>query len=93
MSKVLNPLTVPLIGLDLYDRAQAMKDTARNITAMEPGIQQDRAVEDFAVGDYRGYGMAGGGIATLAGVDKGPPPERGPNPQGLSSLKKRGMKI
>jgi len=90
MSKVLTPLTVPLIGLDLYNRAQAMKDTAKNITAMEPGVQQDRAVEDFAVGDYRGYGMAGGGIA---GVKSGPPPESGPTPHGLPSLMKRGMKI
>ena len=93
MNRVLTPLTVPLISLDLYDRAQAMKDTAKNITAMEPGVQQDRAVEDFAAGDYRGYAMAGGGIAKIAGVDSGPPPERGPNPQGLQGLLKRGMKI
>ena len=83
MSKVLTPLTVPLISLDLYNRAQAMKDTAENITAMEPGMQQNRAVEDFAVGDYRGYGMASGGVAS------GPPPERGPNSQGLPGLLKR----
>jgi len=34
--------------------------------------------------------FAGGGIAKLAGVDDGPPPTRGPNPQGLSYLMKRG---
>ena len=89
MNRVLTPLTVPLISLDLYNRAQAMKDTAKNITAMKPGMQQDRAVEDFAAGDYRGYAMAGGGIAKIAGVDQGPPPERGPNPQGLPGLLKR----
>jgi hypothetical protein len=33
--------------------------------------------------------MAGGGIAKLAGVDQGPPPESGPNPQGLQGLMKR----
>jgi hypothetical protein len=32
---------------------------------------------------------AGGGIAKLAGVSSGPPPESGPNPQGLLSLKNR----
>jgi len=37
--------------------------------------------------------MAGGGIAKEAGDPSGPPPERGPNPQGLLSLMKRGMKI
>ena len=35
-------------------------------------------------------GMAGGGIAKLAGVDSGPPPEKGPTPQGLDFLLKRG---
>jgi len=33
--------------------------------------------------------FAGGGIAKLAGVDQGPPPESGPNPQGLQGLMKR----
>jgi len=34
-------------------------------------------------------GLAGGGIAKLAGVDSGPPPESGPNSQGLQGLMKR----
>jgi hypothetical protein len=33
-----------------------------------------------------------GGIAKLAGVDSGPAPESGPNPQGLQGLMKRGIK-
>ena len=33
--------------------------------------------------------FAGGGIAKLAGVDQGPPPASGPNPQGLQGLMKR----
>ena len=37
--------------------------------------------------------LAGGGIAKLAGVDQGPPPEKGPMSQGLQGLMKRGMKI
>ena len=40
----------------------------------------------------QGFGttyLAGGGIAKLAGVDQGPPPESGPNSQGLPSLLKR----
>ena len=39
------------------------------------------------------FQAAGGGIAKLAGVSSGPPPERGPNSQGLPGLLKRGMKI
>tara|TARA_Y100000004_G_scaffold156835_1_gene182161 strand:- start:243 stop:1946 length:1704 start_codon:yes stop_codon:yes gene_type:complete len=37
--------------------------------------------------------FAGGGIAKIAGVDSGPPPEEGPNSQGLQGLMKRGIKI
>jgi hypothetical protein len=36
---------------------------------------------------------AGGGILKQAGDRSGPPPESGPNPQGLQGLLKRGMKI
>ena len=34
--------------------------------------------------------LAGGGIAKMAGVDSGPPPEKGPTSQGLDFLVKRG---
>ena len=61
LGKTLNVLTPPLFALDLYDRSKAMQDTAKNITGMEPGMQQDRAVEDFAAGDYKGFAMAKGG--------------------------------
>ena len=37
--------------------------------------------------------FAGGGIAKLAGVDSGPPPESGPNSQGLPGLLKRVKKL
>ena len=36
--------------------------------------------------------FAGGGIAKMAGVDSGPPPESGPLSQGLPGLLKRGIK-
>ena len=42
-----------------------------------------------AQGTFFGQPLAGGGIAKLAGVSKGPPPESGPNPQGLNYLIKR----
>jgi len=35
------------------------------------------------------FGLAGGGIAKMAGDRSGPPPESGPNPQGLQGLMKR----
>ena len=39
------------------------------------------------------FSAAGGGIAKLAGVDSGPPPESGPNSQGLQGLMKRVKKL
>ena len=38
-------------------------------------------------------GLAGGGIAKIAGVDSGPPPASGPNSQGLQGLMKRVKRI
>ena len=48
-------------------------------------------IKDRALGIQSGYQLelAGGGIAKLAGVDSGPPPESGPQPLGLLSLKNR----
>ena len=40
-----------------------------------------------------GVFFAGGGIAKVAGVDKGPPPQSGPNSQGLQGLFNRVKKI
>ena len=46
--------------------------------------------DNYRIIPMKPYGFAGGGIAKLAGVDDGPPPKSGPNPQGLSYLMKRG---
>jgi hypothetical protein len=48
--------------------------------------------KEFEEGMYQKrleQGFAGGGIAKVAGVDKGPAPVSGPDPQGLLSIKKR----
>ena len=39
------------------------------------------------------FQAAGGGIAKMAGVSSGPPPQSGPNSQGLPGLLKRGRRI
>jgi len=50
--------------------------------------QREQATQNIA--DAGGVAnLAGGGIAKLAGIDQGPPPVRGPNSQGLLSLKNR----
>ena len=47
---------------------------------------------DFSYGEFDA--LANGGIAGLSGGDKsGPPPERGPDSQGLRSLMKRGINL
>jgi len=52
---------------------------------------QDQQMQNIA--DAGGVAnLAGGGIAKLAGVDQGPPPESGPMSQGLQGLMKRGIK-
>ena len=59
---------------------------------------QIRPVMDYLGTDVTGQGfgsqfLAGGGIAKLAGVDQGPPPESGPMSQGVPSLLKRGRNL
>jgi|TARA_R100000008_G_scaffold78185_1_gene59045 hypothetical protein len=67
----------------------------------EQGVyDEDRGLQDYTnylrtlqfAENFRDE-KAGGGIAKLAGDRSGPPPEKGPNSQGLLSLMKRGMKI
>ena len=70
------------------------------IPLVELGVAKDQAdlatkrqeqVGGFLQSPIADYlpGLAGGGIAKLAGVDSGPPPESGPNSQGLQGLMKR----
>ena len=53
-----------------------------------PFADQIPNIANFFKTTLRGY--AGGGIAKQAGVESGPPPESGPNSQGLAFLMKRG---
>ena len=50
-------------------------------------------LRDRIFGAPQSLSFAGGGIAKQAGDPSGPPPESGPNSQGLSGLLKRGNKI
>jgi hypothetical protein len=76
--------------LDAYNKARGF-----TIEDIQQGTSpQIRPLMDYLGTDVTGQGfgsqfLAGGGIAKLAGVDQGPPPESGPNSQGLLSLKNR----
>jgi len=59
----------------------------------EMKFADDMQKQSYFADNFR-FEKAGGGIAGLSGgVKSGPPPESGPNPQGLQGLMKRGMKI
>ena len=89
----------PKTGQVIQERVDAFDQ----IPLVEQGVAKDQAdlaaerqeqvgnVLERPITDYL-PGLAGGGIAKLAGVDSGPPPESGPNSQGLQGLFKRAMK-
>ena len=76
--------------LDVYNKARGF-----TLEDIQQGTSpQIRPLMDYLGTDVTGQGfgsqfLAGGGIAKLAGVSSGPPPESGPNSQGLLSLKNR----
>ena len=77
-----------------YDRKQAEKDRESEATFAEEKLKRalERGFYDPGIGGSQKidpFQAAGGGIAKLAGVDSGPPPESGPNSQGLQGLMKR----
>ena len=90
---------------DLLNRTQYLKSLGYNVSTRDLMAEQDAlksiplqtAAEIYSPeqvygtqGTFFGQPLAGGGIAGLSGGDKsGPPPESGPNPQGLPSLLKR----
>jgi hypothetical protein len=68
-------------GDDLkYFEAQDYKDFMKDM--------DDYQKQSYFADNFR-FEKAGGGIAKIAGVDQGPPPESGPNPQGLQGLLNR----
>ena len=80
--------------LDAYNKARGF-----TIEDIQQGTSpQIRPVMDYLGTDVTGQGfgtqfLAGGGIAKIAGVDSGPPPESGPMSQGLQGLMKRVKKL
>jgi len=98
---VRNLRKIPLIG-SIFDptsdqaKLSAMSQEEKNQRATNmnivkqnyhPVMGQTMTGEQLA--PYYGKFFAGGGIAKLAGVSSGTAPVRGPNPQGLLSLKNR----
>jgi hypothetical protein len=89
---------------DLLDRTQALKQSGYDVSTRDLMAEQKRLrsiplSQDVitygpeqmygAQGTFFGQPLAGGGIAKLAGVSSGPAPVKGPDSQGLLSLKNR----
>ena len=92
------------IGLPQYEpqasQREILSDTLQNLSDRDlerfnlgRGYVQSDPVSDLDLqnlaAERPGLFYAGGGIAKLAGVDSGPPPEKGPMSQGLQGLMKR----
>ena len=67
-------------GLGQIEKFRAAKEKERGVKEASKNV----------TGFELDLGFAGGGIAKQAGVESGPAPESGPNPQGLAFLMKRG---
>jgi len=92
-ARIASPIGLASLGLEgLYQGGKFAKKRIEQLKAMSPEERDElrRKGDEFA---FSQFAAAGGGIAKLAGDPSGPPPERGPNSQGLSSLMKRGTNI
>ena len=87
--KILGPLK-DLFGTGFYSPAQLdLLQRQADKESLEIGQIPDE-LKTQQIGTFGGVAnLAGGGIAKLAGVSSGPPPESGPNSQGLQGLMKR----
>jgi len=105
LDKAIDPI-VPALMSDADAKRKAMQMTKPSTVAFgnvmdtifpKAGYREDRekainympAVQEY----YRGNQFAGGGIAKMAGDRSGPPPQSGPNSQGLQGLFNRVKKI
>ena len=80
-------LGITAAGLGI-DAAKFSRDRIRELQAMSPEQRQELRSEG-ARQAFDPFQAAGGGVAKQAGVSPGPPPESGPNSQGLQGLMKR----
>ena len=91
VARVAQPLGV--MGAVVEGTAKGAKESGKESLRIDqiPDQEQQQIEYDNLITNLRGY--AGGGIANVAGVDKGPPPQSGPTPQGLQGLFNRVKKI
>jgi len=93
MLEMFPPPTVE--GVQNLFEAYGVEDRLKDFEAQDyknvMSVLDDLQKQDYFADNFR-LEKAGGGIAKIAGVDQGPPPESGPTPHGLPGLLKRGRK-
>ena len=92
MEQAFPTMSIPDIKLGLQNAGLTQQETGMSFPELQDYVKREDQMQ--AIADAGGVAnLAGGGIANVAGVDKGPAPVSGPNPQGLLSIKKRAKKI
>jgi len=77
------------IDMGIKDVRDAYSSLPINMASQLAALEKKEYEEGILKRRLENQLFAGGGIAKLAGVSSGPAPVRGPNPQGLLSLKNR----
>ena len=89
VARVASPIGIAsLVGEGAYQAGKFAKKRIGELKAMTPEQRQELRSEG-ARQAFDPFMAAGGGIAKEAGDPSGKPPESGPQPQGLLSLKNR----
>jgi len=85
-ARVVSPLGLAtLAGEGVYQLGRLGAEQRRRMQEMTP---EQRRLFDAEQQSISEFAAAGGGIAKLAGKESGPPPEKGPDSEGLASLLK-----
>ena len=88
-ARVASPIGIAsLVGEGLYQGGKFAKQRFEELGAMSPEQRQELRSQG-ARQAFDPFQAAGGGLAKQAGDRSGPPPESGPNSQGLQGLMKR----
>jgi hypothetical protein len=77
------------IDMGIKDVRDAYSSLPINMASQLADLEKKELEEGMLKRRLENQLFAGGGIAKLAGIDQGPPPVKGPNSQGLLSLKNR----
>ena len=89
LARIASPIGIASLGAEgLYQAGKFTKKRMGELKAMSPEQRQELRSRG-ARQAFDPFMAAGGGIAKEAGDSSGPPPESGPNSQGLPGLLKR----